>query len=115
MTQEKVSEVFAPGNIVKLRDAYKPDGLDRAWVGKRSEWRAWPGYTHGIVAEVLSRDFRTGCVTRVSLHLFDPERALLYFHDNGCTIPVYVDHHVDELHPHKVASDQGYATLPELG
>ncbi len=108
------ADVFAPGNIVQLREPYKPDGMDRAWTGKRAEWRAWPGYTHGIVAEVLDRD-RTGRVRRVSLHLYDPERALLYLHDNGCAIPVYVDHHVDELKAYKVASDDGYAALLDLG
>jgi len=109
----KVAEVFAPGNIVRLREPYKPDGMDRAWLGRRTEWREWLGYTHGIIAEVLSRDV-AGRVTRVSLHLYDPKRAQLYFHDNDCAIPVYVDHHIDELRLHKVASDPGYASLLDL-
>lgn len=118
--QESMAEPFAPGNIVRLRQPYKPGDPDGPWRNRRAEWRNWPGWTHGVVAEVISRERgpaswgqRAGAITRVSLHLYDPERALLYVHDRY-TVPAYVDFHVNELIPHKIATDPGYAILPAL-
>jgi len=82
----------------------------------RDAWRAWPGFTHGVVVEALARSL-DGRAARVSLHLYDPEHHLLYFHGGvpGGTVPVYVDFHVQELVAHKIAADPGYAPLPALG
>ncbi len=116
--QEMMSEPFAPGNLVRLKqpyrpDDYRPDGPMGLWrQANRDAWRVWPGFTHGIVVEALARNLE-GSVTRVSLHLYNPDYHLLYLH--GGTVPVYVDFHVKELLPHKVATDPGYATLPALG
>lgn len=119
------ADPFATGNIVRLRKPYKPGdwSQDRPkGMASREEWDAWKGYTHGIIVEVLERTlpqrvnggrFAPGAARRVSLHLYDPERALLYIPD--CyTVPSYVDFHVDELRPHKIATDPGYTTLPDL-
>jgi len=119
-----MAEPFASGNIVALREPYKMGD----WWSERppgftdqAEWKAWQGYTHGIVAEVIDRGLplrlagRTlpGPALRVSLHLYDPARALLYVHE-GFTVPAYVDFHISELRPHKVAADDGYATILDL-
>ena len=119
-----ITDVFAPGNIVRLREPYKLmdfGDCHHFWTGDRRDWQAWPGFTHGIVAEVITRangpaewGAGTGDITRVSLHLFDPARALLYV-GHGYTVPTYCDFHVKELIPHKIATEEGYATLPELG
>lgn len=112
-----MSEPFGPGNLVRLRQPYRPDdycpnGPMGLWrQANREAWHTWPGFTHGVVVEVLARSLG-GQVMRVSLHLYDPEHHLLYFH--GGTVPVYVDFHVKELIPHKVAADPGYAVLPSL-
>lgn len=121
---EYPSDPFAAGNIVRLRKPYKPGTWPQErpkGMASREEWDVWAGYTHGIVAEVLERALPhrfeghpiSGPVRRVSLHLYDPERALLYI-PHGFTVPTYVDFHVDELRPHKIASDKGYATLPDM-
>jgi hypothetical protein len=66
--------LWVPGNLVRLKQPYKPDERDRflqrIWAAKwRYEngeepgaddaletlraWRAWPGFTHGIIVQVL--------------------------------------------------------------
>lgn len=110
--KEGMAEPFGPGNLVRLRTPYKPDEPVGPWRQEhRAAWRAWPGFTHGIVVETLHRD-REGWAARVSLHLYDPKQHLLYCH--GSTVPVYVDFAVQELEPHKIAADPGYGTLPPL-
>lgn len=109
---EAVTEPFAPGNLVRLREPYRPGEPGAAWRGRPEEWRRWRGFTHGIVVEVLTRGLDRRA-TRVSLHLYDPERQLLYVHE-GYTVPVYVDFHVRELVAHRIVGDEGYRTLPDL-
>ena len=122
--QEHPAQPFAPGNIVRLKEAYRPEDdyvyaqVTRTLGGREAvdAWRSWRGFTYGMVAEVVSCQDSFGEQPRnVSLHLYDPELGLLYMAGPGQpTLPCYCDFHVSDLIPHKIATDEYYGTLPEL-
>jgi hypothetical protein len=115
---------FRPGNIVKLREPYKPeDRAVRSTIvhnlnpqgyarpsGALDAWHQWPGFAMGIIAEVVSTQ-RVGATgptvpRSVSLHLYDPALGVLYMGPND--IPTYVDFGIDELIPWADTRQVGY-------
>lgn len=109
---------WKPGSIVKLNDPYKPIHPDRplydAIAGNAMPsylaYQAWQGFTHGFIAQVYGRDHQ-GNPTNVSLHLYDPQRHILYVEDFAHGIPSYVDFGIDELTPLKDGADIGYTPI----
>ena len=103
------------GNIVKLRLPYHPSdplqALRDAVVGKKSSsvYHDWQGFTHGIIVQIIGHDHNG--VSNVSLHLYDPLLCVFYVEEGCQGIPTYVDFHVDELIPFKVASETGYTPI----
>jgi hypothetical protein len=89
---------LALGNIVRLKEPYRPDG-------KRGR-----EYVFGIIVEQQGSNAFGHLM--VSLHVYDRD-GNLYPGCNG--IPTYLDCAADELLLYKVASETGYAVLHRDG
>ena len=67
-------------------------------------WNKWPGFTHGVVVEIISQE--RGEARNVSLHLYEPDLGLLYMcNPDQHAIPTSVDFHVSELSIYKASTD----------
>src|SRR5271165_4919668 len=109
-------DFWQPGNIVKLRRAYKPssfqqemlrlagtaDDLARQRIAETYE--RWSGFLYGIIAHVYSSGRG-----QVAQFLYDPRFHLLYM--AAQQIPIFVDFAVDELVPYKDSRQVNYETL----
>lgn len=108
-------DFWVPGNLVVLKEPFKPETPSEELCSVvayslMKEYRAWPGFTHGIIVQVISHD-HLGEVTNVSLHLYDPKRCCLYVEPEYGEVPRYVDFHISELSPLRRATDPGYETM----
>lgn len=103
---------WKPGSIVKLNEPYKPSHPDRALMDaivpngfpQYKFYEMWKGFTHGIIVQMIKPD-------AVSLHLYDPDRHVIYVEDFSHGIPTYVDFHVSELTPLKDSAEVGYTPV----
>lgn len=124
--QAKRFRQYRLGSIVRLKKPYKPDivhgnvpqyrTMQKALTGcdphtdnltermnARESLQEWAGWTHGIIVEELGPQWnpRFGpTISRFGLHLYDPERAVIYMGPNG--IPTVVDFHLRNLLPYHV-------------
>lgn len=96
-------EELALGNIVKLKDPYRPTGTAAGQAGD--------SFTHGIIVEQLTRN--AFGMPLVSLHLYNPQTREIYLGPNG--IPEYVDTAADEILLWKIAAETGYAVCGRDG
>lgn len=88
-------------DIVRLKQPYR--------VRMKLYGQQGCGFTHGIVAEILSR-LPDGRTRSVSLYLYDPESRQLHIGPNG--IPEFVDHGCGEFVLFKRATEMGYSPVP---
>ncbi len=100
---------WVPGNIVKLKEPYRPEELMRstlAIVEHLYDPELWKGFTYGIIAEVYGHS-RHG-IDHVSLFLYEPVLHLIYTDEAHSGIPTYVDFSTDECVPYKDSRVLGY-------
>ncbi len=111
-------DLFAPGNIVRLLEPYRPDDLNlhrvrqarrefrRSYIGNEDQpWDNWRGFTYGIIVKKRQYD-------HLILYLYEPTLSLLYIEPDA-TIPVEVDLLENQVEPYKRATTLLYRTVDQ--
>jgi len=116
----KYEDFYIPGNIVELREPYKPGNIDRQirsiamnindYDNRNREewtWNKWRGFSYGIIARREEQ-------RQASLYLYDPTIRCVY-NGQGGNGPTVVDLPITRLKPYKRGTIPGYNNIENEG